>query len=500
MERDSSTRAPDRAPGRCRLGMLLPGMLPLWLAGCGGGVEGPGGSVAADALPREAEIVLLAPVDRGARLTVQGVELDAGAAQVLDAEGRPIAAKDLGEGMTVAVEARLRDGEAPGAARRVRVGGPLQGPLERLGDGRLAVLGTAVRTDASTRMEGAAGPEDLRPGDPVRIWGLRGADGTLTATRVEKHALPFAELRLSGPIANLNPGARTFILGGLVVTYAGAAVQGTLVEAAEVTVRGDRPPSAGQWAATSVTVEPAASLADDVVAGIEGFVTAFRSVADFRVAGVPVDASRAAIGAAPGALREGVRVTVRGVWRAGRVEAASVGLIDADRPRTILNLGPIVGTPFWWGPSFWGPGWLPWVGPTAFLGSTIVTAPGGPSWLGAALPPRPPGALWPGQGTGGILVPGTPGVGAMPPGSSPGFGMLPGGAPAAGGSAPGGFAPGGPAFGSGPLSGPSFGAAAFPGPGIGDSPGYGQPTFGRPGGRPSGGFRGGLGGGRGGRR
>ena len=471
--------------------VLLVVVAPALLSGCGGGSDlGAGGGIT-DPGParRDVDAILVAPVDDVGRLTVKGVELDTANAQFVDADGRPVSADEIDVGMLVEVDARLSDQGASGVARRVKASAALQGPIESVSSAgptaTLSAMGTTVRVDASTTLDGVESVATLQPGDPVRVHGLHAADGTLTATRIERHLAPFAQLRLQGPARNVNLGAATFDLGGLRVAYAGAVVQGQIVEGAVVTARSDRPPVGGQWVVTAVEVEPVGRFVEGAVAAVEGFVTRFRSVSDFLVAGVPVDASRAAVAGAPETLRDGVRVTVRGTWRAGRIEAASIGLIASDQPRTIVNVGPLLGTPFWWGPSFWGPGWLPWV-PGTFVGASIIAGPGlfGPTWLARPLPPRPPSFVLPGvAGTvPGVVGPSTGFGGSGLGGVGSGFGTSAGfgGAGAALGGASTGFGN------RAPVGGP------LPGLGVGDSPNYGQPAnFGqvtRPVSRPTGGW------------
>ena len=482
---------------------------PVLLSGCGGGDLGAGGgSTNPGPARRDIDATFLAPVDDVGRLTVKGVALDTSDAQFLDADGKPVPADEIDVGMMVEVDALLSDPGEQGVARRVKASAALQGPVESVSTmgpaPTLVALGTTVRADASTTLDGIESLAALQPGDPIRIHGLHAADGTVTATRIERHSTPFAQLRLQGPARNFNPGAATFDLGGLRVAFAGAVVQGVITEGAIVTARSDRPPVGGQWVVTAVEVLPMATFTEGAVAAVEGFVSRFRSVSDFQVGGVAVDASRAAVAGAPEALRDGVRVTVRGTWRAGRIEAASIGLIASDQPRTIVNIGPLIGTPFWWGPSFWGPGWLPWV-PGTFVGASIIGAPGffGPTWLARPLPPRPPSFVLPGVvgavpgvtgGVPGVIVPGvgvgTPGLGGAGGGlGTAGFGGT-GTSSVLGGASTG--------FGSRPPAG-----GALPGLGVGDSPNFGQPAnFGqitRPVSRPTGGWwgsRGRVGGGR----
>lgn len=360
------------------------------VAGCGGGgLDEPGGGGADAPL---VDVRIVAPVDDVDGLTVKGVELDAGEARYVDDDGveRPVGEIDVG--MTVEVDARLATDGSAGIARSVRSTLALQGPVDAVtGDASLVALGTPVRIDTSTALVGFQAPGELRPGDPVRVHGLQGGDGTLVATRIERAGAPFAQTRLRGTLTALDASDESFSLGPLRVSYRGAAIRGSLAEGARVVATGERPPAAGRWTVTAVVVEPAPRFPDGGAVAIEGLVSGFRSLADFRVGGVPVDGSGAAVVGDPAGLVDGVRLTVRGTWRGDRIEAASIGFVAADRPRTIVGVGPVFGAPLFWGPAWWGPGWFPWVPPGGFgVATGVVRGPFSSSWLSAPVPPRPP--------------------------------------------------------------------------------------------------------------
>jgi hypothetical protein len=380
-------RARRAAPGAVLAGLVACTLL----AGCGGGGDnGDPFDAAADATFVDATLV--APVDDVGGLTVKGVDLDARAARYVDDDGVERPVDEIDVGMTVEVDARLAADGSQGVARGVRSTLALQGPVDGVsGESALIALGTPVRIDASTALVGVETAGALRPGDPVRIHGLQGADGTLVATRIERAAAPFAQTRLRGTVTALDASESSFSLGPLRVSFRGAAIRGSLADGVRVVVTSDRAPVDGRWTATAVAVEPTPRFGEGTAVAVEGLVSGFRSLADFRVGGVPVDGSSAAVVGDPAGLRDGVRVTVRGVWRGNRIDAASIGFFAADRPRTIVGLGPVFGAPLFWGPGSWGPGWFPWV-PAASVGlsSGIVRGPFSSSWLSTPVPPRPP--------------------------------------------------------------------------------------------------------------
>lgn len=366
------------------------------LAGCGGA----GDLQTAEPDTPAVEATLLAPVDDVDGLTVKGVELDTREARFVDDDGIDRPVEELDVGMTVEVDARIATDGSRGIARRVKSAAALQGPVDAIvGESAALALGTPIRTDASTSFEGVESLAALRPGDAIRVHGLAAPDGGILATRVERSAAPFTLLRLRGTVTALDPSVRQFTLGALRVSYDGAVVRGSLADGARVVVRSDRPPAEGRWTVTDVQVEPASRFPDGGSVAIEGLVSGFVSLADFRVGGVPVDGSRASVVGDPAALRDGVRVTVRGAWTGNRVDAASIGFIAADRPRTIVGVGPVFGTPLFWGPSYWGPGWFPWVPAGGFgPGPSVTRGPFSSSWLARPVPSRPPGPIPSGAG------------------------------------------------------------------------------------------------------
>lgn len=451
---------------------LAPGCLAL-LGACGGAVGDPAARpTGGDAARLSGDAVLLAPVDDVQDgVVVKGVRFDGDAAQLQDADGSRLRPEDVDLGMVVKVDGRIEGEGMSGAARRIEVRPALQGPVEASDASGFTALGTRVRIDASTVMDGLQATTELRAGDPVRVHGLPAADGSLLATRVERASQAVGTFFLRGTLRGLDPASRRFTLGGQLVDYAAASTSGALVDGAAVLVRTDRPPQGGVLRATSVVRETGTVFPDEAIAGIEGFVTDFLSVANFRVAGVPVDATNAAVGGTAGSLRDGTRVTVRGVWRAGRLLASSVGFIDPGASRTIVSIGPVLGTPFWWGPAYWGSGWVPWFGSGVFVGGGLVgrlPAYGRTVWLDQPLTVLPGTVVRPGFGMPGRIGGGSFGSGGFG-GTSPGMGF--GGS---GGAAPIGDAP----FFGRPT--PVFGTPSRP---SGGSSGFGRQGSGRQGGR-----------------
>lgn len=125
----------------------------------------------------------------------------------------------------------------------------LKGPISALNSASatMTVLGTTVTVNALTRLQQEGSNHafttltfaDFALGDVVSVFGARQTDGSIVATRVEREAPGTpgpAELR--GTVASLDATAKTFMLGTTLVSYASAAVTGTLAEGVRVEVEG----------------------------------------------------------------------------------------------------------------------------------------------------------------------------------------------------------------------------------------------------------------------
>ncbi|MFL1463004.1 DUF5666 domain-containing protein [Roseococcus sp. DSY-14] len=111
----------------------------------------------------------------------QRVALPPGTPILLD--GRPVGLAALRGGQVLAVEAA--GGEGALRARRVTIRFEASGPVEAVGSTTLRVAGQAVALTPETR-----GRRDWRPGEGVRVSGLRRADGTIAATRLDPLPAP----------------------------------------------------------------------------------------------------------------------------------------------------------------------------------------------------------------------------------------------------------------------------------------------------------------------
>jgi hypothetical protein len=167
----------------------------------------------------------------------------------------------------------------------------------------------------------------LQAGQVVEVSGLVDVDGTIHATYVENKAdawAPGDEIELKGVARNVDPTAETFEIHGLIVSHPG--IQGPMEEDF-VAVKSTRGVENGALVALAVEIEGRGALAydNDVDADLEGFITAVESGARFTLDRTPVDASAARFeNGTPADLVENARVEVEGTFRGGVLVAAKV--------------------------------------------------------------------------------------------------------------------------------------------------------------------------------
>ncbi|MBI5507897.1 MAG: hypothetical protein HY903_03980 [Deltaproteobacteria bacterium] len=268
---------------------------------------------------------------------VNGTRFDDSEATVTfdDAPGR---ADALGDGMIVKVRGRLL-GEDRGRAEIVEVENELRGPIAALGPAPEAftVLGVKVFADGRTVFANVTGLLALRVGDVVEVHGLRAADGSVRATRVELDEDPATADELRGVITGLT--ATTFNLGTLAVSYTGAAITPagtTLAQGMVVEVHGTL--AGTTFTAVRVDAEELEdsrfACADEERAEVQGFVSGFTlSPGEFVVddRAVRTTAATRFEGGMVVDLANGVEIEAQGVVMAGVLIAEAVAFKESTR-------------------------------------------------------------------------------------------------------------------------------------------------------------------------
>jgi hypothetical protein len=233
---------------------------------------------------------------------------------------------DLRLGMVVEVRGLPLPDDATAEALRVEFDDAIQGPVEAIAETSptsrtLQVLGQTVILDADDTRFDDSDPgfqlHSVAVGDVLEVSGLLDGAAAIHATwvrRLGSLSLGVTPVELEGVVSGWSEG-EGFELGAVAVEFgpgtdlselAGALADGLLVE-----VEG-------------VLVEPALVLADRVGRSqgppqeiadfsLEGIVSGFASLADFRVAGQPVDASAAIfLPGDPSFVSDGAQVEVEG--------------------------------------------------------------------------------------------------------------------------------------------------------------------------------------------
>jgi len=231
-------------------------------------------------------------------------------------------ATELKLGMTVRVAGTISADLSRGTATSVVSAAELRGPVTAANSTGTSfeVMGIRVNTDGTTIYEGLGAGNRVSNGAVVQIYGLPSADGQLQATRIERRAGNAASPIVTGAVRQLNTAARTFRLGALAVSYAGAGFSGALsasglANGQLVRVRATQAPASGVLVAGSVqSWYELGALAEGTRLSLSGLVTDFASQADFRVQGVRVSGAQTNVSGGPTrSLVNGVRVEVSGV-------------------------------------------------------------------------------------------------------------------------------------------------------------------------------------------
>ena len=283
-------------------------------------------------LPVRPGAVVVGPITGFGSVVVSGVRFDIAGARLATEDRASVAQGDLRLGMLVEVQGRMEADGITGAAASVRAFGEIRAPIESIdaATGLLRIGGVQVQVDGATVLDPFPGLSALRVGDYVEVYGIAGEVGEpLFAFRLAAVARPAAgglPFKTRGVVTALDAGARRFRIGSLTVSYAGTPLAaGPVAEGQVLVVESTQLPTSGTVNAASLAVEAPFGFTRDIATKVEGPIGAFRSVSDFKVSGVRVDASGAGLDAAvAGRLRNGVKAVATGFWMDQRVVARSV--------------------------------------------------------------------------------------------------------------------------------------------------------------------------------
>lgn len=309
------------------------------LAACGGG--GGGGSVAGGGIGGTG--MTSGTVTGFGSVFVNGIEFDTdGASRDVDDRVDISNGSDddtvLDIGMVVTIIGTINDDGVTGTAESINYDDAIEGPVAAAPvedpDGlskTFDIFGITVIVERNSTVFADTDYASLAKDDLLEVSGYFDGSGNLRATRVEKQGvlvLGKSGVELRGNVKGFD-GVDSFTLSGVSVTFDGT----TGFEDLPGTVKN------GQFVEVEGTLETVTSVSamriereDDEFdsnvdqASIEGLVTDFNGIDDFRVAGQKVNASRAdfeptSLG---GMLADGIKVEVEGSIEGGVLKAGEV--------------------------------------------------------------------------------------------------------------------------------------------------------------------------------
>jgi hypothetical protein len=314
-------------------------LLVVFIAACGGG-GGGGGTVASGGIGGTG--VTSGTVSGFGSVFVNGIEFDTdGASRDVDDEVDVSNGTDddtvLGIGMVVTIIGTVNDDGVTGTAESIEYDDDIEGPVaaapvedQDMVSKTFTIFNTTVVVGRDTTVFEAINYDDLVQNDLLEISGYFDVNGKLLATRVEKEGKFPADskVEIRGEVSGFD-GIDTFLLGGITIIFDGETefedLPGTVKNGQFVEVEGTLD-SATSIAASRIEREDE-DFGDDVdQISIEGIVTDFNDIGNFKVAGQRVNASKAAFEPASleTSISEGDKVEVEGAIVDGILKAKEV--------------------------------------------------------------------------------------------------------------------------------------------------------------------------------
>lgn len=259
-------------------------------------------------------------------IVVNGIHYDETAANII-IDGIPAQARAaLKLGMIAQIDGARDYALNTGVANVVRVNRVLYGQVEEINSATavITILAQRVAVSVTTRFDGALGLGELSAGDWIAVHGLDDPGRkSVVATLIERVSFPDAAgSSIRGTVQKVQAGRLR--IGKLdILVFNSGAQDGDFVSA-----KGDY--LGGVFVSTDVVVTREVETAENVETRLQGYVSEFRGVDNFTIAGVVIDASRARLnGGTASDLRQNIRVTVEGVIRNGVLIAEEVSFPGA---------------------------------------------------------------------------------------------------------------------------------------------------------------------------
>ncbi len=284
------------------------------LAACGGS-DNPA--------PPAADQTVIGTISGFGSVIVNGVRFDDSAASITVDDAAVTRAR-LRVGMMVQVRGRL-NADGTGVANSIQYNGCVQGPITAMNQvqNTVTVLGQTVQVDDDTAFDGVT-LQDMNGfaiGDQVAVSCQPDpANARLRATRMERQGNfqnGVSALDVTGPVSNLDPVAATFTIGGLSVNFSGIAAGNRPAGLANgMTVQA----SGFDFTSGTLTADRLRDRDRDRISypdgnglEVQGYVSEFVSISNFKVNGQAVDASSAVIKNGTAAdIRDGLKVEADG--------------------------------------------------------------------------------------------------------------------------------------------------------------------------------------------
>jgi hypothetical protein len=301
--------------------------------GCGGGDEGSlaGGGIGGTGITS-------GTITGFGSVFVNGIEFETSGSSFDIDDDAAATENDLGIGMVVTVTGSVSEDGLSGSAERIEyddaVEGPIAGaPVEDadMVTKTFTVLGVTVVADRNATVFANTNYGSLATDDIVELSGYFGSGGILQATRVEKTGVLAAgtQVETRGTVSGFN-GIDTFDLGALTVIFDGMTqfedLPGTVTDGQYVEVMGTFTAPASILATRIEREDEGFSDEVDHIS-LEGIVTDFNGIGDFRVSGQAVTASAATRFEPAGlaiTLGEGDEVEVEGNIVGGVLQASEI--------------------------------------------------------------------------------------------------------------------------------------------------------------------------------
>ena len=339
------------------------------LAGCGSGGGGGGGSFAGGGIGGTG--VTSGTVTGFGSVFVNGVEFETDSSSFDVDDDNSASQADLGIGMVVTVVGTVNADGISGDAVSIEYDEEVEGPIANnpvedadMTTKTFLVFDITVIANKNTTAFSSTDYASLAKDDIVEVSGFFDDSGVLLATWIEKEdelSLGTSEVEIKGTVTGFN-NVDTFTLGGVTVTFDGTTdlsevPGGVITNGQFIEVKGVLNTSTSIFALRIEQEDEGFDDSENNIS-IEGLVTDFNGLDNFRVSGQLVDASAAEFmpQALSGSLKNGDKVEVEGLISSGVLQADEVEqrggsvkigaqVTGVDVPGATLTLEVVMGEP-----------------------------------------------------------------------------------------------------------------------------------------------------------